>query len=665
MIYLIWEFVEEYPYANWDHRSRRCWNGQRHGPPDGADRRFDWWTPADPVRPRTPSRPDPDRPRPLSFSALDRYGAAMDSIVVTTATPSSMPGLVAWLRRQFRASEAWFVLLAVVVGGFAGMGTVLQGAIARTLQHWLFALPPTTRLSGMPALGWVQLAMLPLGGIALALFSRAVHARRRPLVDAVEANALHGGRMILPDSAVVAGQTLLSNGFGASVGLEAAYAQTGGAVASFIGRQLNIRRADLRTLVGAGAGAAIAAAFGAPLTGAFYAFEIVIGAYTPSAIAPVAAAALAGTLMAQALGSTPYLIAFSTGAPVHTADYLVFASLGAICAALGIGLMRGVALVETATRRARLPSWSRPALGGLILIPIAMISPQVLSAGHAALSLDLAAGATIGFLLLIIAAKSLASIVSLGFGFRGGLFFASLFLGSLVGHVFADRLNWAAGFVVVDPTGAALVGMAALAVAVVGGPLTMAMLVLEATDDFALTGAVLAATLIASLIVRETFGYSFSTWRLHLRGETIKSARDIGWIRTLTAGEMMRRETGATLAATSIADFRRRFPLGATSRVVLIDSDGSFAGIVVPALAYAEGLDPAAPIASLVAHQDLTLSADADIGKIMAMFDTTESDELAVVDSAQQVLGVLSETFVRRRYAEELEKAQRELYGER
>ena len=207
--------------------------------------------------------------------------------------------------------------------------------------------------------------------------------------------------------------------------------------------------------------------------------------------------------------------------------------------------------------------------------------------------------------------------------------------------------------------------MAALAVTVVGGPMTMAMLVLEATDDFALTGAVLAATLIASLIVRETFGYSFSTWRLHLRGETIKSARDIGWIQTLTAGQMMRRETGATPASTSIADFRRRFPLGATSRVVLVDPAGRYAGIVVPALAYAEGVDLAAPIGSLAAPQDLTLSADADIGKVMAMFDDAESDELAVVDADRHVLGVLSETFVRRRYAEELEKAQRELFGER
>ncbi len=121
--------------------------------------------------------------------------------------------------------------------------------------------------------------------------------------------------------------------------------------------------------------------------------------------------------------------------------------------------------------------------------------------------------------------------------------------------------------------------------------MTVALLVLEATHDFFLTGAVVAASLVASTIVRTRFGYSFSTWRLHLRGETIKSARDVGWVRTLTAGRMMRRETQATPADISVAEFRRRFPLGSASRAVLIEPGGSYAGILVPATACADGVD--------------------------------------------------------------------------
>ncbi|HRD29031.1 MAG TPA: chloride channel protein, partial [Caulobacter sp.] len=345
--------------------------------------------------------------------------------------------------------------------------------------------------------------------------------------------------------------------------------------------------------------------------------------------------------------------------------YLIYAGLGGACALLGIGLMRAVAVVEHGTRRAPIPDWSRPVIGGLLLIPLAMISPQGLSAGHGALHLDLALGASITVIALALVIKSLASILSLGFGFRGGLFFASLFLGTLVGHLFAAGLNQLAGYPLVDVHNAALVGMAALAVAVVGGPMTMAMLVLQATHDFPLTGAVLAASLVSSTIVRELFGYSFSTWRLHLRGETIKSARDVGWVKTLTAGRMMRRETRLTPATLTVAEFRRTFPLGSTGRVVLIDGDDRYAGIVVVPAVYAEGVDAAAPVGALAVARDATLTPEMDIGAVMKTFDAAGADELAVLAGDRRVLGLVSETYVRRRYAEELEKTQRELFGER
>lgn len=571
---------------------------------------------------------------------------------------------MARLRRQFRASEMLFILLAIVVGGVAGLATVALGAIARTLQHWMFRLPPDANLSGLQQLSLVQLLMLPLGGAVLALFSLAVRARKRALVDAVEANALHGGNMSVSDSAVIAGQTVISNGFGASVGLEAGYAQLGAAFASKLGGMLRLRRADLRTLVGAGAGAGIAAAFGAPLAGSFYAFEIVIGAYTPSAIAPIAAAALTGTSVAHALGAPSYFVPATDYIAVPGPHYLLYALLGAVCALLGVILMRLVALAETATRKLKLPAYARPVIGGLLLMPIAALSPQVLSSGHGALHMDLAAGYPLGFIAGVLLAKCLASVVSLGFGFRGGLFFASLFIGTLVGHVFAGLVGLSVGYSVLAPNQAAVVGMAALAVAIVGGPMTMAMLVLEATRDFFLTGAVVAASLVASTIVRERFGYSFSTWRLHLRGETVKSARDVGWVRMLTAGRMMRRDAQATPAATTIGDFRHRFPLGSASRVVLVDPEGRYAGVIAPADAYAEGLDLHAPVATVATHIAAPLVPDADIVTIMARFDADQVDDLAVVGADGVVLGTLSEKFVRKRYAEEMEKAQRGLFAE-
>lgn len=612
--------------------------------------------------PAETTKPDPaaaSRPwRQVLRTALTERAAFRD------ARRQALPWL-AWLRRRTRSSELWLIAVATVVGSTAGALAVLLGKVAHTTQVWLFAFNPDERLSAQAMVEPWRLLAIPLGGLLLGLFTALVlRFRPSPAVDPVEANALHGGRLSVRDSAFICGQTLISNGCGASVGLEAAYAQAGGAAASWVGQKLSLRRGDLRILVGAGAGAAIAAAFGAPLTGAFYAFEIVIGAYTVANIAPVAAAALAGVLAAKALGSTPYLIKSSVIAISSWTDYLLYGLLGLVAALFGVALMRAVAVADRWVAKAAPPRWARPAIGGVALAAMAMVTPQTLSGGHGALHLDLNSDLPLKLLLILILMKSVASIISLSFGFRGGLFFAALFLGALMGQSFSDIVNLVAGEGRLDPIAASLVGMGALGVAIVGGPFTMSFLVLEATGDFTITAATLAASLIASAVVRETFGYSFSTWRLHLRGETIRSAHDVSWMRNLTAGKMMRRDVKTIPAATSLAEFRRRFPLGSTKRAVLTSETGRYAGIVATAAVYAQPPEREAPLSSLAANADVALTPELSIKAIMTAFDETGADELAVVDEGGEVIGLITEAHVTRRYAEELEKARRELTGD-
>ena len=568
------------------------------------------------------------------------------------------------LRSRLRSSEGLFILLALLAGNIAGVLTVLQSGIAHWLQQSLYGLSADAHLSALTDVPAMALLALPVGGLLLGVLGVATHARRRPLVDVVEANALHGGRMSMRDSMIVSAQTLASNGCGASVGLEAAYVQMGGGAASVLGRWLHVRRADLRTLVGAGAGGAIAAAFGAPLTGAFYAFEIVIGAYTPAALAPVAAACIGAVLASQALGATPYLIEVAPGGHLGPTDYGLYLLLAVACAGIGTVLMQLVGRVERAVGMMGLPHWLRPAVGGLLLMPLAIYTPQVLSSGHGALTRDLDAGFPLAFLGFLFLAKCGASVLSLGFGFRGGLFFASLFLGALAGHLFAVTTSLVAGAPVLDPGDAALVGMGALSVAIVGGPLTMSMLILEATHDFTLTTAVIAGALACNTLVRTTFGYSFSTWRLHLRGQNVKSARDVGWTSAMTAGDMM--QPGIQAPDTmDVAAFREKFPLGSTHRVLLVDEAGHYAGIAVPAVVHGDRFKPDMTVALACDNPQRFVRSDMDILEVMKAFDAAQTDELAVVDDEGRALGILSEAYVRKRYAEELEKHQRELFGER
>ncbi|MGI9170612.1 MAG: chloride channel protein, partial [Caulobacteraceae bacterium] len=406
----------------------------------------------------------------------------------------------------------------------------------------------------------------------------------------------------------------------------------------------------------------IAAAFGAPLTGALYAFEIFIGSYAVANVAPVVTAALAGALVAGLLRAQPLSIHAVATDTLTIPHYLLFAVLGLICALIGIAIMRAVAATEALAARLPGPAWPKFVLGAAMLAAIAWAAPQTLSSGHGAMRAALFGELTIGTLASLVLAKSAASVIALGFGFRGGLFFASLYVGSMVGRLFV--LSFAAVGLEsgIDPLAASLVGMGALAVAIVGGPFTMTFLVLETTGDFALAAATLTGAMVASVVVREAFGYSFSTWRLHLRGETIRSAHDVGRLRGLTAGRMMRADAATTPAAATLDEFRRRFPLGSTRRVVALDEAGHYAGVVRLAVAHAEP-EKTGPVGDLAINRDYWLGPAMTIKEIMRVFDTTESDELAVLGDEGEVLGVLSEAYATRRYAEELEKARRDLVG--
>jgi CIC family chloride channel protein len=568
-----------------------------------------------------------------------------------------------WLRGEIRASELMLLIVAAFVGAVSGLLTLGAREGAHLLQKALYGQDFDVQLSPSYTLPLSKVLVLPLGGLVLGV-ATWLWVRRRPgtIVDPVEANALHGGRMSVRDSLFLGVQSVVSNGFGASVGLEAAYAQLGAAFASLTGRPLNLRRSDLRTLVGAGAGAGIATAFGAPLTGAFYAFEIIIGSYTLANIAPVVTAALAGALVTRLLHVEPLVIKTVATDAMGLTHYLLFAALGVACAVLGTLIMRMVGWTERIVSAMPGPHWLRPALGGVLLAGVAWLAPQTLSAGHGALHVDLAEDLAASALIFLIVTKTLASVVSLGFGFRGGLFFASLYLGALVGRLYVVGLAAAGIETGIDPMAGSLVGMGAMAVAVIGGPLTMSFLVLETTGDFGLTAATLTASIIAGVIVRETFGYSFSTWRLHLRGETIRSAHDVGGLRTLSAGRMMRADVPTIAATAPYSEFRRRFPLGSTRRVAAVDAAGHYAGMVRVAAIHGE-TDVTNTVGAALINQGDWLRPEMTIKEIMRAFDRTESDELAVLDDRGDVLGVVSEAYATRRYAEELEKARRDLVG--
>jgi CIC family chloride channel protein len=579
------------------------------------------------------------------------------------------PIAAARLRALLRSNELSLVVVAVFVGALAGLGVTAMTFVAESAHVAIFGIPFDVRLSAAARISPLAAFLAPaLGGLALGLIERWRRARKlSPAVDPIEANALRGGRMALGESALVAAQTVISNGCGASVGLEAGYAQLGAAIGSRFGLALQLRRQDLRILVGCGAGGAIAAAFGAPLTGAFYASELIVGAYSLANAGPIFAAALAATLIVKTLGGAPYVVVAPQVAPLAVGHHFALVGLGLISAALGVAAMRAAALLERAFAATPAPIWARPVLGGLLIGAMALYTPQVLGAGHGALGLDFSATLSATTLIALIALKLTASLASLASGFRGGLFFASLFVGALVGKLYALGVAAALPALALDPTACVLAGMGTLGVAIVGGPLTMTFLVLESTGDLSVAGGVLAACIATSLAVRATFGYSFATWRLHLRGESIRGAQDVGWLRDLTVERLMVRAPPTTPAEATVRAFRAAYPLGSAHVVVAVDEAGRYRGLVLVPEAHAAPLredEDGGPIVNLARLPQTTLHPDVDARSALAIFDAAEADTLAVTErETGVVVGLLTEAFAARRYAQESGLAMRGVLG--
>ena len=572
------------------------------------------------------------------------------------------------LRALVRARESSLIGLATLAGALAGLVVAVMGTAVNLLHELFFHLEPGQRLSAQLRLDPMLALFVPLlGGLLFGAASELIK-RWRPEreIDPIEANALHGGRMSLIGSMIVAAQTVWSSGVGASVGLEAGYTQAASGIASRIGAAFRLRRGDLRILVGCGAAGGIAGAFGAPLAGAFYGFELIIGSYSPSSLAPVAIAALIGFLVARFFEPAALGVIAPEKMTIVTHDLVLAATLGLLSALLGIFLMRGVALCESMYARLRLRPILRTMVGGLVVGLLAIVSPQMMSSGHGALRISGLLDLPLRTVALLFVLKIAASIASLGSGFRGGLFFSSLLMGSLGGHLLAVAFTMIWPTVYFDPNAYAVIGMSALAASVIGGPLTMIFIALETTGDLWLTTAVLIAVIISAQVTRETFGYSFATWRFHLRGETIRSAADVGWMRDLTVGKMMRQDVQTVHASTTIASFREAFPLGSTAYVLAVDEADRYVGLVHVAEAHAAEVSPDKTIKDFLHYSEEMLLPGMAVKEAVLAFDRAEAEALAVVDSYldRRVIGLLTEAYVLRRYAAALERRRQELLGE-
>jgi CIC family chloride channel protein len=214
-----------------------------------------------------------------------------------------------------------------------------------------------------------------------------------------------------------------------------------------------------------------------------------------------------------------------------------------------------------------------------------------------------------------------------------------------------------------------LVGMGAVAAGVVGAPITMVLLVLEATQDLWAASGVLMGVVVSTVVVRQAFGYSFATWRFHLRGVPIRGAYDIGWVAELTALKLMRSDAKTAPKSQSLESLRRLYPLGSTKTVFAVDNQTGYAGLLDMSAVHEPGAEPEVTdvtVGEVAQHADAFLLPGDDIRTILRRFCEAEVEILPVLAARgdRRIVGYVSEAFALRRYNQELERRRSEELGE-
>ncbi len=218
------------------------------------------------------------------------------------------------------------------------------------------------------------------------------------------------------------------------------------------------------------------------------------------------------------------------------------------------------------------------------------------------------------------------------------MFSSSIFLGALFGAAAAQIAGLFIPGLAEDRAAIMLVSMGAVAAGIVGAPMTMVFLVLEGTGNFGAAVDVMVGVVVSSTIVRDVFGYSFSTWRFHERGLSIRGGHDVGWLADMTVGTLMRRDPIIVSTAMPLKELRNTVPVGGQKFVLAMDSDGHFAGVVDMARAHDAALNEA--LDTMLAG-DLTANAEAflrpsdNVRDAFTRFASSRQEMLPVIHPAR------------------------------
>ena len=586
--------------------------------------------------------------------------------------------LVVLVRRIVRNDQLVLALLAMVIGMGVGVGVIGFRSLLAGVQFVFLGFTSELVLTYASELPWWHILLAPtIGGLLVGILLQYVMPGGRPqgVPHVMEASALRSGRMSLRTGLAAALVSATSLGVGASTGREGPAVHLGATIGSLVAQWLRVSTGLSRTLLGCGVSAAVATSFNAPIAGVFFAVEVVIGHYALRAFAPVVIAAVSATIVTRLhYGDFPAFVLQDTIGFVSFLEFPAFVMLGVVCAIVALAEMWSIMGAEKLANRLNPPWLIRPAIGGLVVGLMAIEFPHLLGVGYETTDMALKELLPLHLLLILLAAKIAATAISLGFGFGGGVFSPSLFIGAMAGGAFGTIATsifpeYSSG---VDAY--TLIGMGAVSACILGAPISTILIVFELTGDYTLTIAVMASVVIATIITEQVLGNSLFTWQLERRGINLKAGREVDLMAGTRISDLMKSDHSVVDASAGVDEVADRLKVARYGELFVVKDGNRLAGVImlpdlVPALSgdKADAKERADLKAIDIArHDPPILVADDDIRRAMEIMDHAGESHIAVVTDtkSRSLVGFVHEHDVMLAYHRAVLQARAEERGE-
>jgi chloride channel protein, CIC family len=539
------------------------------------------------------------------------------------------------------------VALACAVGAVTGGGAIVFAELIK-LAQWLAIGSTDLPLYVLPHLPWYHVLLVPaVGGLLVTpfIFLASRDARGHGVPEVIESISFRGGKIRAEVAAIKSLSSAITIGTGGSVGREGPIVQIGAALGSALGQLLRVPTARLPTLAGCGVAGGIAAVFNAPIAGAFFALEVIMGNFAMPAFGPVMLSSVVATVVSRAyFGDHPAFVV--PGYTVVSAWELpLYLLLGIACGIGGLVFMSMLDTLEERFAQLPIPRLLKPAVGGLLLGAIILFVPNIYGIGYATMDAILRSGISWPWLLLLLPVKMVATSLTLASGGSGGLFLPMLYLGSVTGGLFGfcTRAVFPA---FTGPSGAyALVGMGAFLAGTVHCPITAFLLLFEITGDYHIILPLMVSCSVSTLVAKLWREESIYTLQLLRRGIDVRQ-REANLMQVFTVGHVMRREAPTLGETASFAEVMQHFLTSNMPVCFVVNHDRQLRGEIsihdVKDLLQDDTLGPLVIAKDLAQPASVTTSPDETLARCLDKFTLSDAEYLPVVSPTLELYGSIS-----------------------